>query len=217
MIILLILQKVRRILAFGLISKFKWDQHQQNILNKAHQMFDITKRTCHVITDAKKRRSLYLSLVRSQFEHCSILIWRPVTETAISAFEKLQKKAIKWIFNELYQHYDNETYLLRCSQIKIVPMLAFFDINDLVFFHKIVNNKIPFSLPDYIHPYSGKNRLRQSNLDSLSYIITFVSNSANFSSRSPFSKVSSTKFYTPGTVYHFQYEILLSQLCSNIK
>ena len=95
-------------------------------------MLGITKRTCHFITDQKKRRSLYLSLVRSQFEHCGI-IWRPITETEISAFEKLQKKAIKWMFNELYQHYDNETYLLRCSQIKIIPMLAFFDINDLYF------------------------------------------------------------------------------------
>ena len=120
-------------------------------------------------------------------EHCSI-IWRPVTETEISAFEKLQKKAIKWILNELYQHYDNETYSLRCSQIRIVPMLVFFDINDLVFFHKIVNNKIPFSLPDYIKPCLGKGRLRQSNLDPLSYISTFVSDSTNVSSRSPFYK-----------------------------
>ena len=62
------------------------------------------------------------------------------------------------------------------------------DINDLVFFHKIVNNKIPFSLPDYIKPYSGKGRLRQSNLDSLSYISTFASDSTNVSSRSPFYK-----------------------------
>ena len=67
-------------------------------------------------------------------------------------------------------------------------MLAFFDINDLVFFHKIVNNKIPFSLPDYIKPYSRKGCLRQSNLDSLSYISTFVSDSNNLSSRSPFYK-----------------------------
>ena len=58
-------------------SKFKWDHHQQKVLNKAHQMLGITKRTCHFITDQKKRRSLYLSLVRSQFEHCSI-IWRPI-------------------------------------------------------------------------------------------------------------------------------------------
>ena len=109
-------------------------------------------------------------------------------ETEISAFEKLQKKAIKWIFNELYQHYEKDSYLLRCSQIKIIPMLAFFDINDLVFFHKIVNNTIPFSLPDYIKSYSGQGRLHQTNLDSLSYISTFMSESATSSIRSPFYK-----------------------------
>ena len=43
-------------------SKFKWDEHKQNILNKAHQMLGITKRTCHFITDPNKRRSLYLCL-----------------------------------------------------------------------------------------------------------------------------------------------------------
>ena len=121
------------------------------------------------------------------------------------------------MFNELYQHYDNETYLLRCSQIKIIPMLAFFDINDLVFFHKIVNNTIPFSLPDCIKPYSGQCRLRQTNLDSLSYISTFISDFATSSSRSLFTKVSSIRIYTHGIVYHFQYGISLSQLNLNIK
>ena len=168
-------------------SKFKWDQHQQTVLNKAHQMLGIAKRTCYFITDPNKRRSLYLSLVRSQFEHCSI-IWRPNTETEISAFEKLQRKAIKWIYNEPFQHYDTEKYLLRCSQINMIPMQAFFDINDLVFFHKIINNKIPFPLPEYLHHYSGQGRLRQSNLDSLSYISTFALNSTTSSSRSPFYK-----------------------------
>ena len=71
-------------------------------------MLGITKRTCHFIIDTRKRRSLYLSLVRSQFEHCNI-IWRPYTETEILTFEKLQKKAIKWIFGEQNLHYDQET------------------------------------------------------------------------------------------------------------
>ena len=56
-----------------------------------------------------KRRSIYLSLVRSDFEHDSI-IWRPITETEISDFEKLQKKALKWILKEENMHYDDETY-----------------------------------------------------------------------------------------------------------
>ena len=77
-------------------SNFRWDEQHDKILKKAHQMLGFTKRTRHFIIDARKRRSLYLSLVRSNFEHGSI-IWRPITETEISDFEKLQKKALKYI------------------------------------------------------------------------------------------------------------------------
>ena len=69
-------------------SSLRWEDHHTKILNKAHQMLGFTKRTCHFISDTRKRRSLYLSLVRSYFEH-GIIIWRPVTETAISEFEQL--------------------------------------------------------------------------------------------------------------------------------
>ena len=168
-------------------SKFKWDQQQESVLNKAHQMLGIIKRTCNFITDVNKRRSLYISLVRSQFEHCSI-IWRPHNETEISGFEKLQKKAIKWIFNEHIQHYDDELYLNRCSQVNLIPMLAFFDINDLVFFHKIINNKIPMTLPSFLQPYIGQGRLRNANLDSLSFSNNLHREVPSASSRSPFYK-----------------------------
>ena len=116
-------------------TNFKWDDHQLKVLNKAHQMLGITKRTCHFIIDSRKRQSLYLSLVRSQFEHCTS-IWRPYTETEILTFEKLQKNAIKWIFGGQNLHYDQETYLNRCMQIQIIPMSKFFDLNDLMLFHK---------------------------------------------------------------------------------
>ena len=88
-------------------SNLRWEDHHTKILNKAHQMLGFTKRTCHFISDTRKRRSLYLSLVRSNFEHGSI-IWRPVTETAISEFEQLQKKALKWILKEENLRYDEE-------------------------------------------------------------------------------------------------------------
>ena len=144
----------------------------------------MTKRTCDFITDARKRSSLYISLVRSQFEHCST-IWRPTTKSEISAFDNLQKKAIKWIHGEPYRHYDNETYLQKCAQMKIIPMMAFFDINDLVFFHKIVYNLVPFSFPNFIQPYTGQGRLCNLNLDYLSFINISISGSASSSIRSP--------------------------------
>ena len=44
-------------------AKLDWSEHQAFILNKAHQMLGLTKRTCHFITDLRRRRSLYLTLV----------------------------------------------------------------------------------------------------------------------------------------------------------
>ena len=168
-------------------SNVKWDDHQQKVLNKAHKMLGITKRTCHYIIDPRKRRSLYLSLVRSQFEHCSS-IWRPNIETEILNFEKLQKNAIKWIFSEQNRHYETDVYLNRYSQLKIIPMSAFFDLRDLVLFHKIVYKSVPISLPTFVRPYSGPGRLRQANLDSLSFVSNLSSNVPYSSSRSSFYK-----------------------------
>ena len=167
-------------------EKFRWEDHHSKILNNAHQMLGFTKRTCHFISDIRKRRSLYLSLVRSNFEHASI-IWHPTTETAINEFEQLQKKALKWILNEKNLHYDDEAYVKKCYQTHLSPMKVFFDINDLTYFHMIINNQILLILPEYIKPYTGQSRLRQTNLDDMSFVCTY--NSSSFpSSISPFYK-----------------------------
>ena len=98
--------------------------------------------------------SSYLALVRSNFEHCST-VWRPVNVVDTCKFESLQKQAIKWIHGEENRSYSDELYALRCKQIDILPLQQHFDINDLLFFHKIVYNIIPVSLPNYISPYDG--------------------------------------------------------------
>ena len=64
-----------------------------------NQKLELTRWTCHFVYDQQRRRVLFLALVRSQFEHCSI-IWRPQSETKISKLEALRKRAIKWILSE---------------------------------------------------------------------------------------------------------------------
>ena len=71
---------------------------------------------------------------------------------------------------------------------KIIPMSAFFDLRDLVLFHKIVYESVPIFLSTFVRPYSGPGRLRQANLDSLSFVSHLSSNVANSSCRSPFDK-----------------------------
>ena len=47
-----------------------------------------------------KKRSLYIMIVRSLFEHCGEL-WAPVEFVAANKFEPIQKRAVKWITNKL--------------------------------------------------------------------------------------------------------------------
>ena len=130
----------------------------------------MTKRTCHFVFDSGKKRMLYLTLVRSNFEHCST-IWRPVNIVDLRKFEALQKRAIKWINSEEAYRYSDEVYAIRCREANILPLQLHFEVNDLVFFYKIVYDLIPVSLPAYISPYNGESRLRSTRVDELSYAV----------------------------------------------
>ena len=79
------------------------------------------RRTCHFVQDIKRRRTLYLTLVRSQFEHCSP-IWRPSNDTAMKKFESFQKRCVKWILSEEEHSYNSETYYANCRTLKILPI-----------------------------------------------------------------------------------------------
>ena len=54
---------------------------------------------------------------------------------------------------------------------EILPLQLHFELNDLVFFYKIVYDLIPVSLPAYISPYNGESRLRSTRMDELSYAV----------------------------------------------
>ena len=162
---------------------FTWDEHHNKVINKASQMLGLTKRTCHFLISSQRKRTLYLAMVRSQFQHCSV-IWRPVTSSQIHKFEAIQKNAVKWILNEEFLNYfDYETYINKCRKINLLPISKMFDLNDLILFHKIVFEYTPIKLPDYISKFDGMSRLRERHLDSECY--TYNLNHPNTSSRSP--------------------------------
>ena len=107
------------ILGIFINERFDWHDHHNYILKKSYQMLGMTKRTCHFVFDWGKKRMLYLTLVRSNFEHCST-IWRPVNMVDIRKFEALQKRAIKSINCEEAYSYTDELYAIRCKQADIL-------------------------------------------------------------------------------------------------
>ena len=90
-----------------------------------------------------------MSLVRSQFEHCSV-IWRPVDTDYLNKIEALQKRAVKWILFERFEHYNDLDYVNKLHKLDFLPMANRFVLTDLLLFHKIVYNDICIKMPDYI-------------------------------------------------------------------
>ena len=138
-------------------AKLNFQDHHQAIITKAYQLLGLTKRSCHFVTGKKRRRSLYLAMVRSQFEHCCI-IWAPKLQNDIDKFEKVQQRAIKWILRQEYYSCSNiSTYYSKCKETDLLPLSKHFELNDLLFFHKIINQQIDIWLPPYIHKYNGQS------------------------------------------------------------
>ena len=181
-------------------STLDWKEQCSKALSKANQKLGMARRSCFFVIDSNRRRVLYLTLVRSQFEHCSI-IWRPVTKTQTSCLEGLQKRAIKWILREEYMSYSQFTYIQKCRQLNIMPIEDRFDFLDLIFFFKIVKGLIPVDLPPYLTPYQGTSRLRSCHLDDL----CFVSSTLPRASTNAFAK---NFFYRTHTKWnHVPYEV----------
>ncbi len=144
--------------------------HADMLYAKANQRFGLLKRTCHFVKNMSAKRALYLTMVRSIFEHCPA-VWRPASPTAIAKIESLQKRALKWIMADCTESgidtsysKDSHMYYVHCSQLNILPIKFRFDYHDLKLFHLIVNGFSCVKLPEYITIFDG-SRLRNSHLD----------------------------------------------------
>ena len=72
-------------------SKLLWAYHANNLTSIARSKLGLLMRTCHFTTNKQQKRSLYLTIVRSLFEHCSV-IWSPQHKNLISKFDMIQKE-----------------------------------------------------------------------------------------------------------------------------
>ena len=101
----------------------------------------LVRRTCHFVQCPRQKCVLYLSLVRSLYEHASI-IWRPCSDNLIGKLEKVQKRAVLDLYNEF-------EYFRRLQDLELLPIQSRCILNDLFFFHKIFYSYCPVAFPDY--------------------------------------------------------------------
>ena len=129
-------------------SKLLWTNQCDKLVKNANTKLALLMRTCHFSTNKKQKRAFYLTVVRSIFEHCSI-IWHPVSLNQMHKFDAVQKKAIKWINGEQFNHYTNLEYLSKLKELSILTMKSKFALNDLILFYKIINDLVPINLPEH--------------------------------------------------------------------
>ena len=153
-----------RDLGININTKLNWNEHCDYLVAKANQKFGLLRRTCHFVRNTNRRRVLYITLVRSIFEHCPI-VWRPSSKSKLQSLENVQKRALKWILDD-YRSLPNELYIIKCKQLDILPITSRLKLFDLTFFHSIVYGYSPVSLPYYLTQFQG-SRLRSSHLDDL--------------------------------------------------
>ena len=139
-----------RDLGVVVVPTLKWNKQHRALLSKASQKLGLLRRNCSFSKNIFHRRTLYLCMVRSQFEHCS-QIWRPVHSTHSDKFEGLQKRGIKWILNEDFVYYSKSQYYNNLKLLDILPLSLKFDLNDLVLFHRVFYMPTTYlELPTYL-------------------------------------------------------------------
>ena len=130
-------------------TKLKWGAHCDNLVAKASSKLGLLRRTCHFATNKRQKRSFYLAVIRSIFEHCSV-IWAPQYSTHVQKFSMIQKRAIKWINGEQYVSYSDEVFAAKQKELNILSVKLKFIYTNIVLFYKIVNGLVPINLPSYL-------------------------------------------------------------------
>ena len=102
-------------------NKLLWSNHHDALTSKATSQLGLLMRTCHFTIDLRQKRTFYLTLIRSIFEHCSI-IWRPLSSNQISKFQVIQKRAIKWIIGQRFDHLSDLELYEKAKELNILPL-----------------------------------------------------------------------------------------------
>ncbi len=135
------------------INSLSWSVHIKEICSKAYRSLYLIRRTIPCTSPIDMKKSLYLSLVRSQLTYCSQL-WFPNKIQDIILLERVQQRATKYILNNY-----NISYKLRLIHLNILPLMYYLQLLDLLFFVKCLKNPSDsFNVFNQVTFHSGSTR-----------------------------------------------------------
>ena len=146
-------------LGVHITSSLSWKPHIHAITAKANKLLGLLKRTCPLTTDVTVRRTLYLSLVKSQLCYAT-QVWLPAQVTLKAQVERVQRRATCWI---LQTRVGEVSYKDRLIKLDLLPLSYDRELKDLLFFCKCLYNYIDLNVHCFVDFIShGCTRLSNS-------------------------------------------------------
>ena len=123
-----------------------WTGHLSLIVKQAYKKLGLLRRSFSATTSISAKKSLYLSLVRSQLVYCS-QVWHPHLVKDIKLLEDVQRRASKFILNDYASDYKT-----RLLQLSLLPLsMIIYELNDLCFFVKSIKQpSSSFNILNYV-------------------------------------------------------------------
>ena len=133
-------------LGITVTSNLSWNRHITKLVTKANSTLGLLRRTCPMLTNCDARRTLYLSLVKSQLSYATE-IWSPYQSVNKISLEKLQRRATRWI---LQVKKGDIIYKDRLLTLNLLPLTYDREIKDLTFFFKLLHGYYDLNVSDYV-------------------------------------------------------------------
>ena len=109
-------------------DNLSWENHYKHITSKAYRYLGLLRRAFSNCHSVKAKKTLYITLVRSQLTYCSQL-WNPYLIKDTITLEKIQRQATKFILKD----YES-SYHTRLLKLDLLPLMYTLDFYDIMFF-----------------------------------------------------------------------------------
>ena len=150
-----------------------WENHYKHITSKAYRYLGLLRRAFSNCHSVKAKKTLYITLVRSQLTYCSQL-WNPYLIKDTITLEKIQRQATKFILKDYESSYH--TCLLK---LDLLPLMYTLDFYDIMFFIKALKQPSNhFNIYDHVS-FSTANTRSSSN-NKLNHVYTSNNYTRNF-------------------------------------
>lgn len=151
-------------LSLTITNNLSWNSHISHLCESAF------KKLCYLRhklkhAPAETRLIAYTSLVRPKLEYAAI-VWDPYTKTNIDALERIQRKAIRFIFSK-YRPSDSPSDLMTVHNIQ--PLQLRRKIHRLKFLFLLHNNNLSLSPEPYIKPLTARRTRHRHSASLIPY------------------------------------------------